>query len=427
MPFKSYEAVREYLESIPMFQSSGKSAADFNLDRFRKFCRAAGDPQNDFPTIHVGGTNGKGSTCHILASIYQQSGYKTGLYTSPHILDFSERFKVNGKEITETALIDFFNSHESLLKSFRLTYFEISTAIAFWYFSDMKVDLAIIEVGLGGRLDATNVITPEVSVITNVSLDHTDILGETVAEIAAEKGGIIKQAKPVVFGNLNEDAKNVLKKIAQDKEAPVHDIQELHPEFKSGTYFLHPDEKEMRLESDLNAPVQVYNLAAAFVVSRLLKDRFPVSDDQYRMGVSNVRTLYPSLGRFEKVHNRFKWYFDGAHNFEAVRSMKESAERLAPLKECTVVLSMMSDKLNEQLINEFSVFNKIFYHELNTQRAATLDQVQALLPTVRPFPVTKNEQKRLFEEFETELVIFTGSFYFYSTVRDWIASFVNDR
>lgn len=427
MPFKSIETVREYLESIPKFQSSGKSAADFDLERFRKYCEAAGNPQNDFPSIHVGGTNGKGSTCQILASVFQQSGYKTGLYTSPHILDFNERFKCNGKEISDADLLDFFNTHESLLKRFRLTYFEISTAIAFWYFSKTKVDLAIIEVGLGGRLDATNVITPELSVITNVSLDHTDILGDTIAEIAAEKGGIIKREKPVVLGNLNEEAKNVLEEIARTKNAPVHDIEELRPQFKSGTYILHPNDEELVLESDLYSPVQVYNLAAAWLVRQLLVDKFPVTREQFRKGVAGVRNRYPSLGRFEKIHSRYSWYFDGAHNLEAVRYMKETAALLAPLEECTIVLSMMSDKVNPQLLNEFSVFNKIFYHELNAQRAATYEQIKALLPTVRPFPASKMKQKGLFEEFETELVIFTGSFYFYSTVRDWIATFANDR
>lgn len=427
MPFKSIVAAREYLESIPRFQSSGKSAADFDLERFRKYCEAAGNPQDDFPSIHVGGTNGKGSTCQILASIYQKAGYKTGIYTSPHILDFRERFKINGKEISEAYLLDFFNSHESLLKSFRLTYFEISTAIAFRYFSEMKVDLAIIEVGLGGRLDATNVINPEVSVITNVSLDHTDILGEHISEIAAEKGGIIKQGNPVVLGNLNQEAKIVLKEIARAKEAPVSDIEVLRPSFKSGTYILHPENKEIVLQSDLYSPVQVNNLAAAWLVCELLQETFPVTLEQFRKGVAGVRSQYPSLGRFEKIHSRYKWYFDGAHNLEAVRHMKETAEHLAPLEECTVVLSMMRDKISPQLINEFSVFNKIFYHGLNTQRAATIDHVKSLLPSVCPFPDTKMQQKRLFEEFETELVIFTGSFYFYSTVRDWIATFANDR
>lgn len=427
MPFKSIKEVRRYLDSIPRFQTSGKSAADFDLERFRKFCSAVGDPQNEFPSIHVGGTNGKGSTCQILASIYQQAGYETGIYTSPHMLDFSERFKINGEAIPEDELLRFFNSLESLLKSFRLTYFEISTAIAFWYFSKMKVDIAIIEVGLGGRLDATNVIIPEISLITNVSLDHTDILGHTISEIATEKGGIIKEGRPVVLGNVNDEAHKVLKEIAREKGAPLHAVEELNPKFDSGKYILHPRHDKLVLESDLYTPVQVYNLAAAWLACNLLQDRFPVSREQFSKGVANVRALYPSLGRFEKLHERYKWYFDGAHNPEAIRAMKESAASIAPLNKFTIVLSMMSDKVSEQVINEFSVFNKIFYHELNTQRAATLHQVKQHLPSVRPFPVTKKQQKLVFEEFETELVIFTGSFYFYSTVRDWIATFANNR
>ncbi|MGK7389609.1 MAG: bifunctional folylpolyglutamate synthase/dihydrofolate synthase, partial [Candidatus Cyclobacteriaceae bacterium M2_1C_046] len=192
MPFNSIESVNSYLESIPKFQTSGKSAANFDLDHFKKFCNELGNPESKYPTIHVAGTNGKGSTCQILASIYQRAGYRVGMYTSPHLLNFSERFKINGIEISDAKLVEFFNAFESQLKKNGLSYFEISTAIAFWYFASQQVDLAIIEVGLGGRLDATNIIKPEVSVITNISLDHTDILGDSVNEIAREKAGIIK-------------------------------------------------------------------------------------------------------------------------------------------------------------------------------------------------------------------------------------------
>ena len=190
--FNSINDVYKWLNEIPMFGKTGASAANFSLRSIRRFCAELGNPQDTYPTIHVAGTNGKGTTCQMLASVCQSAGYKTGLYTSPHLLDYRERFRVNAAQITEQDLLRFFRRFDELLKRYSLTYFEISTAIAFWFFEQQKVDIAIIETGLGGRLDATNIITPEVSVITSVGLDHTDILGDSLGKIAKEKGGIIK-------------------------------------------------------------------------------------------------------------------------------------------------------------------------------------------------------------------------------------------
>ena len=427
MSFYSIEAINSYLESIPKFQTSGKSAAKFDLDRFRKFCNEIGNPEAKYPTVHVAGTNGKGSTCQILAAIYQRAGYKLGIYTSPHVLNFSERFKINGIEISDAKLLEFFNNFEHLLENHDLSYFEISTAIAFWYFCNQKVDLAIIEVGLGGRLDATNIIKPEVSVITNISLDHTDILGNSVKEIAREKAGIIKPHVPVVLGNVSEQAKSEIRQIAEDKQSPLFDTKSLRPEYSNGRYLLYPGRKKISLKSDLITPVQAYNIAAAWQVTQLLNDRFPIAESHFIHAIAEVRSIYPSMGRFEKLLPDVEWYFDGAHNPEAVKAMKEMAGTIHPVEDAVLVLAMMKDKINKHLINEFSVFKKIFYHELNTQRSAGIDEIKQHLPTVELFPVSKKQQKLIFEEFESELVIFAGSFYFYSTVRDWIATFTDNR
>lgn len=427
MAFSNIQEVFTYLDSIPKFQNSGKSAANFNLSRFRKFCQAMGDPQKDYPCIHVGGTNGKGSTCQILSSVYRQSGYKVGMYTSPHIMDYRERFKIDGQEIPDALLVRFFQDNESLIKSFKLTYFELSTAVAFWYFNIAEVDLAIIEVGLGGRLDATNIIVPLVSVITSISLDHTDILGDTIEKIAREKAGIIKDGVPVVLGNIGGDANNVIERVAASKSSPVTSIQALQPEFRDHKYYLHADGEILTMESGMNTPVQANNIAAAWQVTRLLNQAFPVERAQFIKGIEQVRNIFPSLGRFEKLHDDYEWYFDGAHNLEAVLAMKEVIDTMKPCDEAILVFSMMHDKVGKQILNEFSVFNKIFYHELNTPRAAALEYIQQYLPDVYAFPVSDERQKLLFEEFETELVIFAGSFYFYTTVRDWIATFTENR
>lgn len=427
MSFRSIEEVKSYLDSIPQFGSSGKDAADFNLDRFRRFVREMGNPQQAFPTIHVGGTNGKGSTCQILATIYQEAGKSVGLYTSPHILDYTERFKINGEAIKWEQLLAFFRQHEELLTRHRLTYFELSTAIAFWYFADQKTDLAIIEVGLGGRLDATNIIRPLASVITNVSLDHTDILGETIAQIAREKAGIIKEGVPVVVGNVSEEAERVIEEVAAENNSPVHKSSDLNPRFKGGRYVLHTRDGVKSFISDLKTPIQAHNIAVAWEVVRLLQPRFAVAEEQFKDALAQLRSIYPSLGRFEKISKHHKWYFDGAHNLEAVRAMKQMIRRMAPVNNAVLVFSLMQDKAGKELLNEFSEFNKLFYHELNTRRAARYEYIKQRLPSVAKFPATEQQQNRLLEEFETELVIFAGSFYFYVTVRDWLTSFTKSR
>ncbi|MFO7848119.1 MAG: Mur ligase family protein, partial [Balneolaceae bacterium] len=202
--YRNYKDVLHKLESIPMFGRQGKSAANFSLEPIRNFCEKLGNPQNKFRSVHVAGTNGKGTTCRMLASVYQEAGYRTGLYTSPHLADYRERFTVNSKWIPKQYLLRFFQEHSGLIESHKLTYFELSTAVAYWYFSEMETDVAILETGLGGRLDATNIVKPMVTVITSVGLDHTDLLGDTVEMIAAEKAGIIKPNTPVVAGQVPE-------------------------------------------------------------------------------------------------------------------------------------------------------------------------------------------------------------------------------
>ena len=415
--------VNQFLDSVPDFRSAGKEAANFDLDRFRKFCEAIGNPQDKFNSIHVGGTNGKGSTCQILASIYREAGYNTGLYTSPHILRFSERFRYNEQEIPETDLVEFFRRFASMIRSFRLTYFEISTALAFWWFAEKNVDLAVVEVGLGGRLDATNVIIPVASVITNVSLDHTDILGDTIEKIAREKAGIIKPGVPVVLGNISSEAKGVVTEIAGILSSPVSDIDYLEPFFQDGKHILLHEGKQVRMETGLETPVQVYNVAAAWQTVHVLHPKFPVHQHEIINGVARVRARYPGPGRFERLLEGKRWYFDGGHNLEAVRAMKEKVKSIRPVSETVVVLSLMKDKLNERMINEFLDFKKIFYHSLETKRAATFEEFQQWLPDASPFPADGQSRDVFFKENESELVIFAGSFYFYSTVRDWLASF----
>lgn len=420
MPVNTIEDVHRFLGAIPTFKNKGKGAADFSLERFEKFCDAIGNPQHDFPAIHVGGSNGKGSTCHILASIYQKAGYTVGVNTSPHIISYSERFTINGSQIRDEELVVFFKKYHSLIKSFRLTYFEISTAIAFWWFGRQKVDIGIIEVGLGGRLDATNIITPVVSVITNITLDHTDILGDSLPQIAREKAGIIKEDVPVVIGNVPESAREEIIRIAKNRHSTVATIDRLQPRWDEGNYSINTGEKRLKLQSGLWAPIQANNMAAAWQVTQILAESFPIAEQQFRAGIAAAGVMQPHMGRFEKLHPNYEWYFDGAHNLDAVQAMKQATAAIRPVNESILVLSLMKDKISEKLMIQFSEFKKIVYHTLPLERAATLKNVQRWLPQIRPFPVKHAIPNAILKEFSTELVIFAGSFYFYATVRDWL-------
>ena len=208
----NYSETLDYLYSrLPMFSRIGQVAFKKDLHNTIKLCESLGQPQNKFKSIHIGGTNGKGSTSHMLAAVLQEAGYKTGLYTSPHLIDFRERIRINGEMINESYVVEFTEEIKPLIEEINPSFFEVTVAMAFSYFAQNSVDIAIIEVGLGGRLDSTNVITPELSIITNISLDHTNLLGNTVAEIAMEKAGIIKPKVPVIIGEYDDETAPIFK------------------------------------------------------------------------------------------------------------------------------------------------------------------------------------------------------------------------
>ena len=422
MRFSSVKSVWKYLESIPKFQSTGASAAEFTLSRFRNFCEAIGNPHQQFKSIHVGGTNGKGSTCNILASVLQQNNFKVGVYTSPHVIRYHERFRVDNQHIEDDKLLAFFNEHIEQIEQYELTYFEISTAIAFWWFMDSEVDIACIEVGLGGRLDATNVIDPLACVITSVGLDHTDILGDSIEDIAREKGGIIKQDRPVVLGDLPIEAETEVRKIAKEKQSPVLLARDLNPRWKApGTYQLTINGKQLDITSNLDAPIQAKNLAIVWQVCRAISEQYPVKIEDF---VRSLQQVYVGLGRFEKLTNQRRWYFDGGHNLEAVNALKESVSAVGSVEEAVLVLSLMRDKISPEVMKEFSEFKNIYYYPLALERAATFDDITQWLPKANPFPTSDDHRKKLLQnDLNSELVIFSGSFYFYETVRDWVSTF----
>ena len=287
-----------------MYQQLGNKAYKTDLTNILALSEHLDNPHKHFKTIHVAGTNGKGSVSHMLASVLQEAGFRVGLYTSPHLKDFRERIKIDGIDITQAAVVEFVHENEDFFRAHQLSFFEMTVGLAFQYFAREKVDVAVIEVGLGGRLDSTNIITPEVSVITNIGLDHTQILGESLAEIAAEKAGIIKEGVPVVIGEKHSETLPVFKKIAALRNAPL---------------FLSEDYKGKNLESDLKGYYQKKNIRTVLMALETLKQaQWNIPAEATEEGIGNVVWNTGLRGRWEVLRQEPKVICDTAHNKEGL-------------------------------------------------------------------------------------------------------------
>jgi len=338
----TYKETLEWMfAQLPMYQKIGGAAYKKDLQATLNLMKYLNHPETGFRSIHVAGTNGKGSVSHMLASIFQEAGYKTGLYTSPHLKDFRERIKINGKMISEKAVTDFINAHASFLKAQKLSFFEMTVGLAFEYFRNEKVAVAIIETGMGGRLDSTNVIKPEVSVITNIGLDHTQFLGNSPAEIAAEKAGIIKYKTPVVIGEENEETLPVFIKTANVQEAPL-----IHAESDNTRYT-----NEIIL--DLKGDYQQKNLKTVLSTIKVLQDlNWKLHEADVMKGLSNVVKNTGLLGRWQKLQDHPKVICDTGHNKEGLKWVvnqlrKEKYDKLH------IVLGVVSDKDLNQILPLF--------------------------------------------------------------------------
>jgi dihydrofolate synthase/folylpolyglutamate synthase len=301
---RDYDTVIDWLfNQLANYQQQGTSAYKPGLTTIKSLLAKLGNPQNDFPSIHIAGTNGKGSVTHMIASIYQENGYKTGVFTSPHIVDFRERIKVNGQLIDKDFVLDFVNKNKALIEDLGATFFEITTAMAFLAFKQEEVDIAIIETGLGGRLDSTNVLFPELSIITNIGIDHTQFLGNTLTEIATEKGGIIKENIPVLVGDDQQETRLVFERISQEKEAPLH----------------YPLDEEV--ETDLLGRFQKSNAKLAYSAVRILNNRFNIVDDKVVAGLNKVAENTKLIGRFQLLQDEPKVILDAAHNPAGIKNL----------------------------------------------------------------------------------------------------------
>ena len=329
----TYQETLDWMFSqLPMYQRQGKTAFKKDLTNILAFSKELDNPELKFKSIHVGGTNGKGSTSHMLSSILQEGGYKVGLYTSPHLKNFTERIRINGKEIPKRSVSSFVTKHKSFLEKQQLSFFEMTVGLAFGFFAKEKVDIAIIEVGLGGRLDSTNIITPEVSVITNIGLDHTQFLGTTLSEIAFEKAGIIKNNIPVVIGEFQNETEKVFLAKAVECNAEI----------------IFASDKKNNYKTDLLGDYQKNNIKTAVTAIQKLKG-FKISEENLKQGLLNVTKNTNLKGRWQILQEKPKVICDTAHNKEGLTYVLNQLNKES-FKNLHIVLGVVSDKdLNEIL------------------------------------------------------------------------------
>lgn len=323
------ETLNWMFSKLPMYQRQGKTAFKKDLTNSLLFSKHLNFPEKQFKTIHVAGTNGKGSTSHMIASVLQEAGYKVGLYTSPHLKDFRERIKINGEEIKKKEVISFIKKNTSFLEEHQLSFFEMTVALAFDSFAKHNVDIAIIEVGLGGRLDSTNIITPEVSVITNIGLDHTQFLGETLPEIAFEKAGIIKKGIPVIIGEYQKEVFPVFEKIAKQHNSPL---------------VIASNNIKKNYKSDLKGTYQKNNVKTALQTIAFLNNRgLHISEENCQVGLQKVIVNTGLLGRWQQLKEQPKVICDTGHNKEGLGYVFEQLQQES-FEKLHIVLGVVNDK-----------------------------------------------------------------------------------
>ena len=360
-----------------MFSRIGSAAYKKDLHNTIELCKALNNPQHKFKSIHIAGTNGKGSTSHMLAAILQTSGYKTGLYTSPHLKDFRERIKVNGIMCEEAFVISFVEKIKPYIEIIEPSFFEITVAMAFDYFAQQNVDIAIIEVGLGGRLDSTNVIAPELSVITNIGWDHMNILGDTLEKIAFEKAGIIKKNVPVIIGESLPETKPVFEKKAADEntaiffayqERYISDWQYNHHKLRATVVNNHTDEHET-YTLDLTGIYQLKNILSVIeVIHRLKLLGWNISEEHIKKGLSQTKKITGLHGRWELVHENPTIILDVAHNADGIKQVMEQLE-LTTFNQLHIITGMVKDKEVERVLALLPKYATYYFTKAQIPRA----------------------------------------------------------
>ena len=378
----NYQETTEYLfNSTPVFEHIGASAYKDGLDNTCALDEYFGHPHTNFRSIHIGGTNGKGSCSHTLAAILQADGYKVGLYTSPHLVDFRERIRVNGEMVPEQYVIDFVEEHKDFFEPLHPSFFELTTAMAFKYFAEQKVDFAIIEVGLGGRLDCTNIIHPLLSIITNISLDHTQFLGDTLPKIAFEKAGIIKQGTPVIIGEANDETRIVFEAKAQEMESLIIFAEDipmvLSASMSSDGGLYYKTRLFGELQGELGGRYQIKNTNTILTaLSHLHNSHIIKNIESIVKGFSNVCESTGLLGRWQKIQTNPMVICDTGHNEAGWMCLSQQIRR-QKCKNLRIVFGMVDDKDIEGVMALLPKDGEYYWTQPSTKRAYHVDKVAA--------------------------------------------------
>ncbi len=426
------ETIAFLYDKLPAFQKLGAKAIRPKLFNIIRLCEHLGNPHLDFRSIHVAGTNGKGSTSHFLASVLQESGLKTGLYTSPHLKDYSERFRINGKQADQEYIIRFVEQNRDIIEEIRPSFFELSVALAFRYFADEKVDVAVIEVGLGGRFDSTNIITPVLSIITNIGYDHQDVLGDTLDKIASEKAGIIKQGVPVVVSEFHPETFPVFTAVAANMAAPLYpaweyfDIQTtqntLTNQLSVGIQDIRTQESR-QLSSGLTGEYQQYNIKGVLTALEVLRNiGFSISRSAEEKGLENVIRNTGLKGRWQLLRHNPLVICDTGHNEHAFRITSRFFHEKNPAK-CHLILGFVRDKDPEKLLTLFSREANYYLCTFNSFRALSPEELSDIsikkhLKAKIFTDVNQALEKALADADTDDIIFIGGSTYLVAEIQD---------
>ena len=395
----NYQETIKYLYALlPVFHREGAKAFKPNLDNTIALCAYLGNPQHKFRSIHIAGTNGKGSTSHYMASILQSAGYNTGLYTSPHLKDYTERFRINGKSIEKANIISFVETHRTFIETLRPSFFELSVAIAFDFFAQENVDIAVIEVGLGGRLDSTNIINPELCMITNIGFDHMDLLGDTLPKIGAEKAGIIKPNIPVVISERHEQTADVFIKKAEESGAPIYFAEDFFTVEESASaneslkllvdvYNKDGQQIYKELDSQLIGRYQLKNLTGVFEAIEILKTKgIEISNEAVSKGISEIVSLTGLKGRWQVLSEQPLTVCDTGHNEHGLKIILNQIEKLfsnghvSGLKH--FVLGFVKDKNVVDILALFPKDAQYYFCQADSPRALDAHELAAIAASI---------------------------------------------
>ena len=393
----NYQKTIDFLfTQFPAYQKHGLNAFKPGLERVLKLSNLVGNPHKKFKSIHLAGTNGKGSCSHMLASIFQEAGYKVGLFTSPHLKDFRERIKINGVEISKKMVIDFVDRFKTEAELIKPSFFEYTTIMAFEQFANQKVDIAIIETGLGGRLDCSNIITPEISIITNIGLDHQQLLGDTLTKIAGEKAGIIKKNVPVVIGRKQEESVSLFNYVAQQNQTRITWAEEVECDY----------------ELDLKGYYQKENAKTVYATIKNLKSQgWNISKENISKGFANTIINTSLKGRWQTLQESPKVICDTGHNIDGIKIIANQIEDLQ-FDKLHIVWGMVDDKDIETILNLLPKIGFFYWCEPNIGRALDANELMKLGAKNDciglAFPSVKEAKKSALENAKENDLVFIG-------------------